>query len=168
MDINTILEKYKDCPLYNKIREINACKGDVIDLCNIGADFARSNMFKEAVACWEYIVSNGYDSIEAYVNLGVSYHYGNGVEVNYEKAVHYYQIAAVRGHPFGQYNFAVACEYGKGTPYDINKAIYYYRKAAEQGINMAIEALIRLGLYDELYIQFYRRNLNDGSFTPNT
>ena len=38
-------------------------------------------------------------------------------------------------------------------------------QAAESGINQAIDALIRLGEYDELYLSFYTRNPNDTSFS---
>lgn len=102
---------------------------------------------------------------ETYNNLGVSYFYGNGIEVNYEKAVHYYQKAAAAGHPFGKYNYAVALEQGKGIKSDLNRAIKLYKQAAKSGVNQAIDALIRLGLYDELYLSFYPRNLNDKSFS---
>ena len=95
----------------------------------------------------------------------MSYFYGNGIEVNYEKAVHYYQKAAAAGHPFGKYNYAVALEQGKGIKSDLNRAIKLYKQAAESGINQAIDALIRLGEYDELYLSFYTRNPNDTSFS---
>lgn len=79
----------------------------------------------------------------------------------------YYQKAAAKGHPFGMYNLAVACEYGNGTPIDMEKAIGFYKMAAERGVNQAIEALVRLELYDEINnFAFYPRNLEDDSFTP--
>lgn len=95
----------------------------------------------------------------------MSYFYGNGVEVNYEKAVHFYQKAAAVGHPFGKYNYAVALEQGKGIKCNLNRAIELYKQAADSGINQAIDALIRLGVYDELKLSFYPRNNNDTSFS---
>ena len=141
-----------------------AQNNDIDSIVNIGADFARSEMVEYAVTCWQYVIDMGRGTAEAYLNLGVSYYYGNGVNQDYKKAVQYYQKAAAKGHPLGMYNLAVACENGNGTPKDIDKAVKYYRMAAEQGVNHAIDALIRLGLYDEHELTFYPRNLNDNSF----
>ncbi len=163
--IQDILSNYKNCLFYDAERLKMALDGDVIEISNIGTDFARSQMFEDAVKCWEYIVDSGLSTNpETYNNLGVSYYYGNGVDVNYEKAVHYYQKAAAVGHPFGQYNLAVALEQGNGIEQDLHRAIKLYTKAAEKNVNQAIDALIRLGIYNEQYIAFYSRNINDDSF----
>lgn len=163
--LQVILANYKNCLFYNESRLNSALNGDVIEISNIGTDFARSQMFTEAIECWEFIVqSNMPTNPETYNNLGVSYYYGNGVEVNYEKAVHYYQKAAAAGHPLGKYNLAVALENGNGIECDIERAIKYYTMAAENGVNQAIDALIRLGVYNELKLAYYQRNLNDDSF----
>lgn len=166
MNLNDILATYKSL-FQNEERYNLASQGDNIEVCNVGTDFASVGMFKEAIGCWEYIVAQGTANADAYCNLGVCYYYGNGVEMDKRKAVRYYQRAAALGHPFGQYNLAVACEYGQGTPKDMKKAIEFYRKAAEQHVNQAIEALIRLGIYNETYLQFYQRNLEDDSFAGN-
>lgn len=166
--INTILDLYKIEKFYNESWASLARQGDVITICDIATDFARNKMYETAVLCWEYLVD--YYPIgnvtEAYVNLGVSYYYGNGVELDYKKAVHYYSLAAEIGHPFGEYNLAVACEYGKGHPKDMEKAIFYYNKAAKKGVNMAIDALIRLGLYNEWQLPHHPRRFYDDSFSP--
>ena len=165
-NLEEILADYYNCFYYDETRMQAALNGDVIEISNIGTDFARSQMFAEAIECWEYIIESGMPTTpETYNNLGVSYFYGNGIEVNYEKAVHYYQKAAAAGHPFGKYNYAVALEQGKGIKSDLNRAIKLYKQAAKSGVNQAIDALIRLGLYDELYLSFYPRNLNDKSFS---
>ena len=167
-NLEEILADYYNCFSYDENRMQAALNGDVIEISNIGTDFARSQMFAEAIECWEYIVESGMPTTpETYNNLGVSYFYGNGIEVNYEKAVHYYQKAAAAGHPFGKYNYAVALEQGKGIKSDLNRAIKLYEQAAESGVNQAIDALIRLGKYDELSLSIYPRNLNDTSFLGN-
>ena len=166
MNINDLLEIYEnECPYYNNARYEEAKCGDLISIINVGTDFARSEMFKHAVDCWLYVADLGKGNADVFSNLGISYYYGNGVPQDYKKAVHYYQRAAALGHPFGMYNLAVACEYGNGTPKDMKKAIQSYRMAAEEHVNQAIDALIRLGLYDEINgFAFYGRNLNDDSF----
>lgn len=167
-NLEEILADYYNCFYYDENRMQAALNGDVIEISNIGTDFARSQMFTEAIECWEFIVESGMSTNpETYNNLGVSYFYGNGVEVNYEKAVHFFQKAAAIGHPFGKYNLAVALEQGKGIKTDLNRAIKLYKQAAESGVNQAIDALIRLGKYNELSLSFYPRNLNDTSYLGN-
>lgn len=167
MSIQEALSNYHNIMYYNKEWHRRAIDGDVDSIVNIGTDFARSEMMEYAVACWQFVIDTGHGTAEAYSNLGVSYYYGNGVNQNFKKAVQYYQIAADKGHPFGMYNLAVACEYGNGTPRDMDKAINNYLMAAEHNVNQAIDALIRLGLYDEVHgFVYYRRNMGDGSFSP--
>ena len=167
MNIDEAINEYPNCLYYNKQWHVLAQNGDIDSIVNIGTDFARCEMMDYAVTCWQYVIDSGKGTAEAYSNLGVSYYYGNGVIQDYKKAVQYYQKAAAKNHPFGIYNLAVACENGNGTPQDMKKAIKYYRMAAEKGINQAIDALIRLRLYDELHgFAFYARNLNDDSFIP--
>ena len=167
MSIQEALVNYHNSLYYNNEWHRLAIKGDIDSIVNVGTDFARSEMMDYAVACWQHVIDNGHGTAEAYSNLGVSYYYGNGVNQDYKKAVQYYQRAAAKGHPFGMYNLAVACENGNGTPMDMEKAINNYRMAAEYGVNQAIDALIRLGLYDEVHgFAYYRRSIGDGSFSP--
>lgn len=144
MSIQEALANYHNSLYYNQEWHRLAIKGDIDSIVNIGTDFARSEMMDYAVACWQHVIDNGHGTAEAYSNLGVSYYYGNGVYQDYKKAVQYYQRAAAKGHPFGMYNLAVACENGNGTPKDMDKAITFYRRAANQNVGMAIDALRRL------------------------
>ena len=162
MSVQEALTNYPNSLFYNKQRHMMAQDGDIDSIVNIGTYFAHSEMMEYAVACWQYVIDTGNGTAEAYSNLGVSYYYGNGVNQDYKKAVQYYQRAAAKGHPFGMYNLAVACENGNGTPQDMDKAIKYYQMAARYGVNMAIDALIRLDLYNEvLGLAFYPRSHND-------
>lgn len=163
--LDEILHDYSNCFYYDENRMKAALNGDVFELSNIGTDFIRCQMFTEAIKCWEFIVESEMSAPPAiYSNLGVCYFYGNGVDVNYEKAVNYYQKAAAAGEPFGKFNFAVALEQGKGVKRDLKRAIEFYEQAAEGGVNQAIDALIRLGEYNEMYLSYLPRNLNDDSF----
>ena len=167
MNIDEAINEYPNCLYYNKQWHVLAQNGDINSIVNIGTDFARCEMMDYAITCWQYVIDSGKGTAEAYSNLGVSYYYGNGVIQNYKKAVQYYQKAAAKNHPYGMYNLAVACENGCGTPMDLDKAIKYYEMAACKGVNMAIDALIRLGLYSEtIGLAYYGRNLEDDSFTP--
>lgn len=164
MSIQEALSNYHNSLFYNEEWHKLAIEGDIDCIVNIGTDFARSEMMEYAVTCWQYVIDNGHGTAEAYSNLGVSYYYGNGVCHDYKKAVQYYQRAAAKRHPFGMYNLAVACENGNGTPQDMDKAIKYYQMAAEYGVNMAIDALIRLGLYSETCnLAIYPRSVDNYS-----
>lgn len=161
MIIMNIIEKHNE--IFGSFYPLDL--SDKVDLCNIGTDFACHGMFEYAVGIWEELIQNNKATADVYCNLGVSYFYGNGVEKDEEKAVHYYQLAAAKGHPFGQYNYAVALEQGNGVAKDMDKAIHFYQKAAEKHVNQAIDALVRLGVYNELHLQHYSRNINDSSFS---
>lgn len=167
--IKDIISKYTECFYFDVTRAQMATSGDAEELASIGTDFAKCKMFIEAVECREYI-ANSCQTIDpsVYCNLGASYFYGNGVELNYEKAVHYHQKSAAKGHPFGQYNYAVALEQSKGIKQCVIKAIEFYHKAASNHVIQAIDALCRLGEYNEIHgFASYGRNLNDDSFLGN-
>jgi len=167
MSINEVINDYPNCLYYNEQWHKLAQKGDTDSIVNIGTDFARSEMMQQAVTCWKYIIDSGKGTAEAYSNLGVSYYYGNGVAQNYDKAVLYYQKAAAMGHPFGLFNLAVAYENGNGIEKNMDVAVSYYKMAAEKHLNMAIDALIRLGVYSETQgLAFYQRSRVDNGFAP--
>ena len=167
MNISEVINDYPNCPYYNEQWHKLAQKGDADSIVNMGTDFARSEMMEYAVACWQYVIDNGHGTAEAYSNLGVSYYYGNGVAQDYDKAVLYYIKAAAMDHPFGLFNLAVAYENGNGIEKNMDVAVSYYKMAAEKHLNMAIDALIRLGVYSETQgLAFYQRSRVDNGFAP--
>jgi TPR repeat protein len=159
--IDSVIEKYINHPDFDELLYNEAKSGDNVAIHNIGCEFMRIGMMEEAIVCWEFLVQKGNANADSICNLGVSYFYGNGVPQDYKKAVYYYQRAAALGHSFGQYNLAVALEQGKGIQQDMSRAIMFFEKSAKAGNNNAIDALIRLGLYNEMYIAFYARNLDE-------
>ena len=167
MNINEVINDYPNCLYYNEQWHKLAHKGDTDSIVNIGTDFARCEMMQQAVTCWKYIIDSGKGTAEAYSNLGVSYYYGNGVAQDYDKAVLYYIKAAAMDHPFGLFNLAVAYENGNGIEKNMDVAVSYYKMAAEKHLNMAIDALIRLGVYSETQgLAFYQRSRVDNGFAP--
>lgn len=159
MEIKQYIKQYN--VLFNTNYQENL--DDNVQLCNMATEFARINMFEEAVGMWKELIRINKIIPEVYTNLGVSLFYGNGVKKDQGKAVHYFQKAAAQGHAFGQYNFAVALEQGKGIAKNTEKAIQFYWLAAKQNVNQAIDALIRLGVYDETYLQFMSRDINNSN-----
>jgi TPR repeat protein len=61
-----------------------------------------------------------------------------------ETAFKFYEMAAVRGHPHGQYMLGQFYERGKGTAADIKQAKEWYQKAATQGHEGAADVLGKL------------------------
>ena len=68
----------------------------------------------------------------AQYNLGVMYYDGLGVDVNFKKAIEWYEKAAEQGHAHAQNNLAHMSHNGQGVDVNYKKAIEWYEKAAEQ------------------------------------
>jgi len=69
----------------------------------------------------------------AQYNLAICYENGNGVEMDLEKAVQWYQKSAEGGDSSAQYNLAICYERGEGVEIDLEKAVQWYQKSAEAG-----------------------------------
>jgi len=83
-------------------------KDDPIAIYNIG-NYHRDgrNGFPQdmdkALELWHRAAAElGYDV--AYCNIGIAYEFGQGVEVDEEKARHYYELAAIGGNATARYN----------------------------------------------------------------
>jgi TPR repeat protein len=66
------------------------------------------------------------------VRLGNGFRTGNGPPRDFNLALHWYRLAAERGHPGGQYNLARMYEHGLGVRRDDAEAARWYLRAAEQ------------------------------------
>ena len=85
----------------------------------------------EVVRLWEGAAEQGFK--EAQYNLGVIYDHGQGVDVNYKKAIEWYEKVAEQGYADAQYNLGVMYYHGHGVDVNYKKAIEWYEKAAKQG-----------------------------------
>ena len=83
--------------------------------------------------------------------FGDLYHYGLGVEKNYEKAIELYKIAERRELPEAKYNLGVMYYNGEGV--NRNKAIELWTQAAEKGNEKAEKAIekIETSLFDDKF-----------------
>ena len=68
----------------------------------------------------------------------------DGVGVNYEKAVYYWEIGAKNGNHDAQYYLACCYDNGYGVQKDYNKAFYWYDKAVSTG-SIDAKTLLELG-----------------------
>lgn len=66
-------------------------------------------------------------------NLGVMYYQGLGTPKNLEKALQWYEKAALGGDARAQYNLGLMLYAGEGTQKDLRGAVYWLRKSAAQG-----------------------------------
>ena len=81
------------------------------------------------------LAEQGNDMAQA--KLGSWYHNGNGVSQDYEKAAHWYTLAARQDNTKAMNNLAVLYTKGQGVEKDVRKAIELFKKAAEQGGKVA-------------------------------
>ncbi len=63
--------------------------------------------------------------------LGYMYQH-DGVEQDYQKAIHYYQLAADQGYAVAQNNLGYMYHYDHGIEQDYQKAVNYYQLAEDQ------------------------------------
>jgi hypothetical protein len=70
---------------------------------------------------------------QAQVSLGLDYLDGIGVEIDHEKAVELFTLAAEQGNADGQYYLGECYYDGDGVKLDYKKAVEWYTLAAEQG-----------------------------------
>ena len=61
------------------------------------------------------------------------YYHGHGVDVNYKKAIEWYEKAAEQGDAQAQYNLGSMYYNGQGVDVNYKKAFEWFEKAAKQG-----------------------------------
>jgi hypothetical protein len=87
--------------------------------------------YKEALK-WFRLAAEGGDA-RAQHNIGVIYHWGQGVPPDYKEALKWYRLAADRGIAEAQRNLGNMYDDGLGVPQDYEEALKWYRLAAAQG-----------------------------------
>eukprot|EP00003_Mantamonas_plastica_P016206 TRINITY_DN270_c0_g1_i3.p1 TRINITY_DN270_c0_g1~~TRINITY_DN270_c0_g1_i3.p1 ORF type:complete len:968 (+),score=309.40 TRINITY_DN270_c0_g1_i3:11-2914(+) len=106
-----------------------------------------------------YFLASEQGNIDAKWRIGHLCYYGQGTNVSYEDAVHYYTEASAYRHPQAMFNLAYMHQHGLGISQDFHLAKRYYDMVAESsssGFLPARLAMIGLGLqflhekYDEV------------------
>ena len=101
--------------------------------------------YKNAVALLQRAAEYGY--ADAQYRLGTFFDYGYGIEVNAEKASHWYLKAAEQGHADAQADLGYNYMEGIGVAVDYQKALYWIQKAVEQNHDNAMVFLG--GMYEK-------------------
>ena len=73
------------------------------------------------------------ETAEELFALGKRYYDGTDTEIDYAKAVEYFQKAADQGYPVAQNWLGLCYDEGTGVIQDFEKAAQWYKKAADQG-----------------------------------
>ena len=107
-----------------------------------GNDQGAAKFDEEAFRWHQKAAEQGYAS--AQYELGCSYRFGKGVEMNEGEAIKCYQIAAEQGYARAQYALADMYNYGEGVAENKVEAVKWYQKAAENGHGNALAQLEKI------------------------
>lgn len=114
---------------------------------NGDTDYQAGNRFYEkkdyanALTFFQRAANSG--NADALNNLGVMYHYGEGVAKDFTKAAEWYRKAAEKSHVKALYNLGILYQ----DKEDFASAAYWYGKAVEQGHAKAMTNLATLYYY---------------------
>jgi len=96
----------------------------VLFACNVfGEDKEIADLRKKAEA----------GDAGAQFNLGLMYHFGQGVPKDEKEAAKWWRLSAEQGYADGQYRLGITYYLGSDVPKDYKEAAKWTRKAAEQG-----------------------------------
>jgi TPR repeat protein len=95
----------------------------------------RNKDFAAANSIWEKNANAG--SVISQRRLAISFISGEGVSIDYLKALALLQRSAGQGDEIAQYQLAYMYEHGQGVEEDIEKAIYWYKKSVDQDYYLA-------------------------------
>lgn len=92
----------------------------------------------------EFVLADAADngSSEAALNLGAYYYTGRGSGQDYQKAVHYYELAADAGEILAFENLGYCYYYGRVSEPDYDKAYHCFVRSALEG---SLRALYKIG-----------------------
>lgn len=89
--------------------------------------------FEEAFRFFSLSVKHRKGYAKAHYQLGQMYSSGKGVAQSYERACHYYSLAANKGFADAQHYLAFMYEIGLGIAKNLEEARRLYQLAADQG-----------------------------------
>jgi len=99
----------------------------------------NDSSYEQARALYERAMNSG--SVDASVDLGGMYEFGQGVRRDSATAFRLYQSAANAGSPHGMFAVGRSYEKGVGVAHDYEQAMVWYRKAAEMGCADAMNSI---------------------------
>jgi len=113
---------------------------DPIAIYNLGWNYSRGEggLPQDLAKALElYHRAGELGDAKAYNSVGNTYHYGRGVEVDKEKAIHYWELAAMKGSVTARHN--LGCK--EGIVGNYNRALKHFMIAARNGLTDSLEAI---------------------------
>ena len=115
--------------------------GDVIAICELGILYSEgrnglSQDMDKALELWHRAAELGHTA-RAYYNIGNAYLQGRGVERDEKKAIHYWELAAMRGDVFSRHN--LGCDDGNAG--NMDRAFKHFMIAVEGGDNESLKSI---------------------------
>ena len=113
---------------------------DPIAIFNLGVyhrdgRYGYQQDYNKALELWHR--SGELGNAQAFNSIGVTYNNGEGVEVDNEKARHYWELAAMKGNEIARYNLGVE-EQNSGN---VNRALKHHMIAARDGNNDSLKRI---------------------------
>jgi TPR repeat protein len=90
-----------------------------------------SNLMKQSADDLKVAADQGI--VEAQFHYAVCLHQGEGVEIDFKGAAHYFKLAADQGFAAAQNKYGDCLQNGEGVGIDFEGAAYYVKLAADQG-----------------------------------
>ena len=117
--------------------------GDAQAINNLGCCYAEGiyglpQDYAKALELWHQAGELG--CAASYNNIGFAHDNGEGVERNEKKAIHYYQLAAMRGNSFARHNLG---DLEKETG-NTDRALKHFMIAVESGDNESLKEIKEL------------------------
>ncbi|KAI8879832.1 HCP-like protein [Backusella circina FSU 941] len=139
---------------------INIFYGSNITGCSqLQNSYQTKKTYQDSLLGQEEVVRKAEDmnSSDAIFELGRAYQYGYGVDIDSNKAVKQYMLAATLGNPLAQHTLGMLYDESTLVPLNTLEALKWYTKAYSQGYDAARSNLFQL--YDHSPYQdfFYQR-----------
>jgi len=124
---------------YNKRSEMN----DPIAICNLACYYKLGHYglqqdHAKALELWQRAGELG--SADAYSSIGNVYHTGDSVAVDIKKAIHYWELAAMKGQVDARHNLGVDAR-EKGN---IDRALKHFMIAVKDGSSYSLKSIKRM------------------------
>jgi TPR repeat protein len=132
--------------------------GDAIAMYNMGNQYREgihtfTQDHEKALELFHRAADLGY--AKAYNGIGVAYYNGAGVEVDKEKAKHYYELAAMKGCVYSRHNLGVM----EGKAGNMDRSLKHYMIVVEGGHNDSLNSIQEFYLHGYVSKEFYTKAL---------
>ena len=120
--------------------------GDPVAIYNLGCNYrdGKNDLPQDCEKALELMHQAGELGYSAAYNcIGYAYQYGEGVEVDKKKAIHYYELAAMRGDKIARCNLGNE----EGNAGNMDRALKHYLIAVRNGFSQSLEKIKQLYSY---------------------